>query len=160
MPTNTSASAVVGAQSDSVFALLTDIDRLGEWNSIVTRVLQRPAVLEAGAEWVVEMHAMGQTWASRSRVEEIDPSARRFRPPLGQRRRQSLVHGLAVGGQSASVRCARDGELGPQPEDVLAPASRRPSPSPRPGAGSSGFTAGSRDSSRRRSTLESDEANR
>ena len=61
-----------------MFGLLTDIDRLAEWNHIITRVLHRPTDLAPGAEWVVEMHAMGQTWPSRSRVEAIDRPTRRF----------------------------------------------------------------------------------
>lgn len=78
MRKNTSASAVVEADPDAVFAVLTDIDRLGEWNQIITGVLQRPSEMTPGAEWVVEMHSMGQTWSSRSRLESLDASARRF----------------------------------------------------------------------------------
>ena len=79
MQKNTSASAVVDADPDAVFSVLTDIDHLGEWNHIITRVLQRPTQMEPGAEWVVEMHAMGETWASRSHLEAIDVPARRLR---------------------------------------------------------------------------------
>jgi len=42
----------------------------------VRDVLEAPDELMPGAEWVVEMHAMGQTWASRTRVDEVDRSAR------------------------------------------------------------------------------------
>ena len=75
---NTSASAVVDAAPDAVFGLLADVDRLPEWNSIIRRVLERPDELVPGAEWVVEMHAMGQTWSSRSRLESIDRANRRI----------------------------------------------------------------------------------
>jgi uncharacterized protein YndB with AHSA1/START domain len=75
---NTSAQVTVAADPDVAFALLTDVDRLAEWNDIITRVLRRPAELVPGAEWAVEMHSMGQTWASRSRVESIDVAGRRF----------------------------------------------------------------------------------
>jgi uncharacterized protein YndB with AHSA1/START domain len=74
----TSTTATTAADPDDVFGLLTDIDRLAEWNDIITRVLHRPTDLAPGAEWVVEMHAMGQTWSSRSRVEAIDRPTRRF----------------------------------------------------------------------------------
>ena len=74
----TSTTATTDADPDDVFGLLTDIDRLAEWNHIITRVLHRPTDLAPGAEWVVEMHAMGQTWSSRSRVEAIDRPTRRF----------------------------------------------------------------------------------
>ena len=78
MTTNTATSAFVAAHPDTVFGLLVDVDRLPEWNHIITRVLHRPAVLAPGAEWVVEMHAMGQTWPSRTRVEAIDRTDRRL----------------------------------------------------------------------------------
>ena len=78
MPKNTSASAVIDADPDAVFAVLTDIDHLAEWNHIITRVLQSPAEMTPGAEWVVEMHAMGETWASRSRLEAIERATRRL----------------------------------------------------------------------------------
>ena len=78
MTTNTSTTAVVAAHPDTVFGLLIDVDRLPEWNDIITRVLHRPAVVAPGAEWVVEMHAMGQTWPSRTRVEAIDRTDRRL----------------------------------------------------------------------------------
>lgn len=72
MKQNTTVTAVVDADPDAVFAVLTDVNRLGEWNQIITRVLQLPPEMTPGAEWVVEMHAMGQTWPSRSRIEAID----------------------------------------------------------------------------------------
>ncbi len=36
------------------------------------------AVLELGAEWVVEFEAMGMTWRSRSVVDELNPAGGRF----------------------------------------------------------------------------------
>ena len=78
MTTTTSTTAVVAAHPDAVFGLLIDVDRLPDWNDIITRVLHRPAVVAPGAEWVVEMHAMGQTWPSRTRVEAIDRTDRRL----------------------------------------------------------------------------------
>lgn len=74
----TSASTIVSATADAVFRTLTDIDRLPEWNDAMTAVIEKPNRLEAGAEWLVEFHALGQTWRSRSVVEEIDVATRRF----------------------------------------------------------------------------------
>ena len=71
-------SAVVPADPDTVFRTVTDIDRLPSWNPVMTAVIERPEVLEASAQWVVEFHALGQTWHSRSTVEEVDPDGRRF----------------------------------------------------------------------------------
>lgn len=73
-----SASAVVPAGPDAVFRVLTDLARLPEWNQAVTTVLELPPELAPGAEWVVEMHALGQSWPSRSRVEVIDHAERLF----------------------------------------------------------------------------------
>jgi uncharacterized protein YndB with AHSA1/START domain len=78
MTTTTGTTAFVAADPDTVFGLLIDVDRLPEWNQIITRVLHRPAEIAPGAEWVVEMHAMGQTWPSRTRVEAIDRTDRRL----------------------------------------------------------------------------------
>jgi hypothetical protein len=58
--------------------VLTDIARLPEWNDVMTSVIEKPDRLAVGAEWLVEFHALGQTWRSRSIAEEIDLEARRF----------------------------------------------------------------------------------
>jgi uncharacterized protein YndB with AHSA1/START domain len=76
--THASASAVIPVAPDRVFGLLTDVDRLPSWNTEITAVLERPRELVPGAEWVVEMHAAGMTWPSRTRVITVDPDARRF----------------------------------------------------------------------------------
>lgn len=73
-----SATAVVAASPDAVFRTLTHLAQLPEWNGAITRVLELPPELVPGAEWVVELHALGQTWPSRSRLEVIDPVTRRF----------------------------------------------------------------------------------
>lgn len=73
-----SASAVLGAAPDAIFRTLTDIEGLPRWNTVVTSVLQSPLELEIGSEWVVEVHALGQSWPSRSRVEVLDLASRRF----------------------------------------------------------------------------------
>jgi len=72
------ASTVVPAPPDVVFAALTDIARLPDWNAVMTHVVDQPAVLAVGSEWVVAFHALGQTWRSRSTVEELDGAGRRF----------------------------------------------------------------------------------
>ena len=61
-----------------MFAFVTDIDRLPEWNQLIQRVVERPAEVASGAEWVVEMQLMGSRWNSRSRVDEHDQGTSRF----------------------------------------------------------------------------------
>jgi hypothetical protein len=65
-------------EAEQLFAVVTDVDRLPEWNSIIRDVVERPSVLARDAEWVVELSAMGNTWRSRSRVLEHDVAALRF----------------------------------------------------------------------------------
>jgi uncharacterized protein YndB with AHSA1/START domain len=72
------ASMVMPATADVVFATVTDIGRLPEWNARITSVVEAPAALTIGAQWVVELHALGQTWRSRSTLEDLDVPARRF----------------------------------------------------------------------------------
>jgi uncharacterized protein YndB with AHSA1/START domain len=72
------ASAVVSAVPDVVFATLTDIASLPAWNDAMTMVVDQPARLDVGAEWVVEFRALGRRWRSRSTVEELDVPGRRF----------------------------------------------------------------------------------
>lgn len=73
-----SASRILDAPADDAFSTVTDIARLPEWNAAITRVIDRPDHLEVGAQWVVEMHALGRTWNSRSQVEALDPIGRCF----------------------------------------------------------------------------------
>lgn len=73
-----SASRVVDASADDVFSTLTDVARLPTWNAAITAVVEQPDRLEVGAQWVVEMHALGRTWHSRSVLEAIDPTGRVF----------------------------------------------------------------------------------
>ena len=72
------ASIIVPVDADAAFRTITDLSRLPEWNARMTRVVELPDRLEAGAEWVVEFEAFGQTWLSRSRLETVDSAARRF----------------------------------------------------------------------------------
>jgi uncharacterized protein YndB with AHSA1/START domain len=73
-----SATATLAAAPDAAFALLTDVDRLPEWNAIMAGVVERPEALVSGAQWVVEFRALGQSWRSRSQLEELDPARRLF----------------------------------------------------------------------------------
>jgi uncharacterized protein YndB with AHSA1/START domain len=74
-----SAVGSVNAAPDATFRLITDIDRLPEWNRAIERVIEPASDLTPGIEWVVKMHpSRGMTWQSRSRVEEIDTDVRRF----------------------------------------------------------------------------------
>jgi len=73
-----SVTGVVPKPAADVFAFLTDIDRLPEWNAIIVEVVERPDVVQIDAEWVVRIKAMGTSWASRSKVEEYDIERRVF----------------------------------------------------------------------------------
>jgi uncharacterized protein YndB with AHSA1/START domain len=68
----------VSADPDATFALITAPERLSEWNRVIVRTVEAPARLEPGSEWVVELHALGQSWPSRSTVTMLDRSTRRF----------------------------------------------------------------------------------
>jgi hypothetical protein len=74
-----SASARIDADPDAVFAWLTDLDHLPDWNAAIEQVAERPPVLEPGARWVVVMHPPWlPRWRSRSTVVELDRTRRRF----------------------------------------------------------------------------------
>jgi uncharacterized protein YndB with AHSA1/START domain len=72
------AAATVSSPASDVFGLLTDVNRLPEWNTIIIKVLERPEALSPGAEWVVQLKAVGNSWASRSTIEEFDTRRRVF----------------------------------------------------------------------------------
>lgn len=71
-------SRQVDVPPDAAFGLITDPTRLPEWNDAITRVLDVTDALAPGEEWVVELSALGQHWASRSRVTALDRVARVF----------------------------------------------------------------------------------
>jgi hypothetical protein len=54
-----SVTESVPEPAEDVFAFLTDIDRLPEWNAIIAEVVERPDVVQHDAECVVEIKAMG-----------------------------------------------------------------------------------------------------
>lgn len=73
-----SASRTIDASPHDAFSSITDLSRLPEWNAAITALIEQPERVEVGAQWVVEMHALGQTWNSRSVVETLDPIGRCF----------------------------------------------------------------------------------
>jgi uncharacterized protein YndB with AHSA1/START domain len=73
------ATTFVDATPEAVFDLVTDIGRLPEWNAAVERVIEAPAALTYGAEWLVVIHPPGiPRWNSRSTVEAINRDTLRF----------------------------------------------------------------------------------
>ena len=55
-----SASAHVSADRDALFAQITDLGRLPQWNRAITEVIVAPdAPLCSGSIWKVKVHAMG-----------------------------------------------------------------------------------------------------
>ena len=71
-------TAYVNAPPARVFGVITDLERLPEWNERIVGVSERPAALEPGAEWVVKVRLAGQTFSSRSVLRELDRDRRRF----------------------------------------------------------------------------------
>ena len=78
MARNGNATRHVDAPAEVVFARLTDVRGLPDWNRRITRVVEAPPKLEAGAQWVVEIRLPGATFHSRSVVLELDEESRRF----------------------------------------------------------------------------------
>lgn len=67
------------ASPDEVFDLISNVQRLPEWNEHIHHVVEAPAgPTSAGDEWVVEIRALASRWNSRSRIEMIDREARRL----------------------------------------------------------------------------------
>ena len=68
------ASAIIDAAPARVFAAITAIDRLPEWNQRIAAVTRAPGTaLTQGTEWTVQMSVPPATWPSRSRVLTYDP---------------------------------------------------------------------------------------
>jgi uncharacterized protein YndB with AHSA1/START domain len=73
------ATAFIDATPESVFDLITDIRQIPDWNAAIEAVVEVPASLTYGSEWVVVMHPSGlPRWNSRSRLEIMDREALRF----------------------------------------------------------------------------------
>ena len=99
MELHASASRTVPATPDEVFDLITSVDRLPEWNADLPKVVQPGLLCDEGDEWVMEIHALGSHWNSRSTVIERDPNPGapvRLSGPA-KRRRQPVVCALDVG---------------------------------------------------------------
>ena len=108
-----SATTLVTASADGVFALITDLDRLPEWNRAIRRVVERPAALVSGAEWVVVMHPPKMpSWKSRSHVEALEPGVRFAYRSHTDDRNPSYAHwqwDLAPTGDGTRVTVSWDG---------------------------------------------------
>lgn len=73
------ATSVIETSPDDVFATITDLEHLTDWNAALRTVREIPAELGPGAQWVVDIHATGfGTWASRSEVVKVDRERRVF----------------------------------------------------------------------------------
>ena len=73
------ADAVIEGDTQMIFEMITDIDRLPEWNGAIEQVIERPAGLTAGATWTVEMHpAHAMRWKSTSTLQELDAERLHF----------------------------------------------------------------------------------
>jgi uncharacterized protein YndB with AHSA1/START domain len=73
------ADAFIVGDPFVLFAAITDIDRLPEWNRAIGEVIERPDQLVTGGSWTVEMHpSPGLRWRSVSTLEELDVSGLRF----------------------------------------------------------------------------------
>ena len=73
------AVARIDAPPPVVLALLSDTARLPEWNKAITEVLEQPDQLTPGSTWRVRLHALGQTWVSKSTLVQLDETGGRFR---------------------------------------------------------------------------------
>lgn len=73
-----SCATTIAAPPAAVFETLTDLTQLPAWNRRMIAVVSSPPELAPGAEWVVRFRVFGQTWDSRSVVDEIDRRGLRF----------------------------------------------------------------------------------
>lgn len=73
-----SATASMNFSPADVFRTVTDLNRLPEWNKGILEVIELPDQLQEGSLWKVRVHAMGQSWVSKSTLTELDPESSRF----------------------------------------------------------------------------------
>ena len=73
-----SVSTDLEAGADVVFALVTDVARLPEWNDRIEALESPAGELEVGDRWTVRVHLPGKRFASVSEVLELDRGERRF----------------------------------------------------------------------------------
>jgi uncharacterized protein YndB with AHSA1/START domain len=63
----------------ALFATITDVEHLPEWNAAIERVVEPPPAMVPGARWTVEMHPMrGVRWKSVSTLDVLDVDRRQF----------------------------------------------------------------------------------
>src|SRR5262249_44052962 len=74
-----SSTTQVDAAATLVFERLIDIARLPDRNHAITEVVDQASRLTPGAVWKVRLHALGQSWVSKSTLIELDEVQRRFR---------------------------------------------------------------------------------
>ena len=73
------AGTVIEREPRALFAAITDIERLPEWNAAIEKVIECPERLVDGASWTVGMHpTRGMRWKSVSTLQELDPGCLRF----------------------------------------------------------------------------------
>jgi len=73
------ATVAIGAEPPVLFELITNIERLPEWNAAIEQVIDRPGRLLPGETWTVQMHpARLMRWKSVSTIQELDGAALRF----------------------------------------------------------------------------------
>ena len=74
-PRGRQTGAVIDAAPIDVFAAITDIERLPEWNQRIAGLTRAPdAPLAEGVEWTVQMSVPPAKWQSRSRVVTYHPA--------------------------------------------------------------------------------------
>ncbi len=66
-------SALMEASPENVFQLVTDPWKLPSWNRAITEVVEAPEHLEPGSVWKIRLHALAQSWVSKSQVSTLDP---------------------------------------------------------------------------------------
>lgn len=73
-----SATSHLDASPEAVFNVVTDLARLPAWNDGITEIVELPERLEPGAVWKVRIHALGQSWVSKSTATVVEPATGRF----------------------------------------------------------------------------------
>lgn len=73
-----SATANVNVAPADVFRTVTDIQGLPTWNKGIVEIIELPDRLQEGSLWKVRVHALGQSWVSKSTLTELNPESGRF----------------------------------------------------------------------------------
>jgi hypothetical protein len=107
-----SASARIAASPEPVFSLVTDPPRLPSWNQAIADVVEAPEHLKSGTVCKVRLHALGQSWLSKSPVSTLDPVAGRI-AYRSQTDMTTLVRRLARRARSRRSKVTVTVELNP-----------------------------------------------